>query len=626
MSVYRLLSIVMIMFCGVVFTGRAESPSKVNALVDSNSITADEVLTLQLQIEANTDKVVPPDMSVVKDFNSSYLGASRSSSTTISSVNGQRKMVNKNFIIMDYRLTPLKEGKLVIPSIDVTVEGNVYKTEEITINVAKDKPQEGISMLEYKLPRKDVYLGETIPIELVWYFRNNPQLNSIEVPAFTDERFVVSKMSPPLKIDPNNRYFEIAFNGGKYWALQGKEVVNGVAYATLTMKWYISPKEAGKVSLDPASVLASYIVGYRRNSIFNGMPQDFAGMFRDDPFFSGREAVYKQLVTRTQPVTLEVKPLPQKDKPANFSGVVSKIELGAETKVENASVGEPINVDLFVSGNDNVYNIHLPDFNEQPEVKGNFKVSINPAASTIVGNSRKFELVFRALNSKVTAIPPLKIAYYDPQSRDYEEASSKALPIKINAAKIMGADDIEGGNAAATVASAPLQENTNGIHENVTDSSVLVNEDITLGDYFGNNKVFFALFPGCYFTLLLGQVVAVKRRRNAGGRAAGRALKLFDSRINSLRKQDMNAEMLSEAIVAYFKVRLQIDDREITLSEINNLLESEAQLGESTLVNFKKIVDYCEACCYTGGSEQLMSPVFVENVKAVITNIDSSLG
>ncbi len=625
MSVYRLLIIVMIMFCGIVYSGRAESPSKVNALVDSNSITSDEVLTLQLQIEANTDKVVPPDMSVVKDFNSSYLGASRSSSTTISAVNGQRKMVNKNFIIMDYRLTPLKEGKLVIPSIDVTVEGKVYKTEAISINVTKEKPQEGISMLEYKLPRKDVYLGETVPIELVWYFRNNPQLNSIEVPAFSDERFVVSKMSPPLKVDPNNRYFEIAFNGGKYWALQGKQVVNGVAYATLTMKWYIAPKEAGKVTLDPASVLASYIVGYRRNSIFNGMPRDFAGMFKNDPFFSGREAVYKQLITRTQPITLDVKPLPQKNKPANFSGVVSKIELGAETNVKNASVGEPINVELFVSGNDNVYNIDLPDFNEQPEVKGNFKVSVNSAASTIVGNSRKFELVFRAMNPDINEIPPLKIAYYNPQAKDYEEAASQALPIKINAAKMLDADDIEGAGVPAAVAAHSPQENMDGIHENVTDSSALINEDITLGEYFGNNKIFFALFPGCYFTLLLGQVVAVKRRRNAGGRAAGRALRLFDSKVNSLLKQDMNAEMLSEAVIDYFKLKLQLDNREITLSEINDMLQSEAELGDSTMVNFKKIVDYCEACCYTGSSEQLMSPVFVENVKAVITNIDSSL-
>ena len=613
--------IVIVMFCSVIGVSRAESPVKVSALVNTNKVSSDEVFDMQIHIESSTDNITPPDLSEIKDFKHSYLGASRNSKTFITSVNGKQKMVTTNTFVLNYKFMPLKEGRLTIPSLSVEVEGKIYQTEPIPVIVSKNTEPQNLTFLKYELPRKKIYLGETVPIELVWYFRNNPQLNSIDVPPFTDGRFVVSKMSMPKKVDKGQRLVEISFNGGKYWALQGESIVDGVAYVTLTMKWYIAPKESGPVELEPSTVVASYITGYRENPMFRGMPKGFSSVFDDDSFFNAREPVMKQIATRTAPVKIEVEALPVKGRPDDFSGVVSKIQLGAEASTDKASVGEPIEVDLFVSGSDNIYNMTLPDFNKQSDIQDNFKVIVDTNDSAVVGNMRKFKLIFRALNSNVHAIPPLKVAYYDPKEQDYKEAKTWEIPIKIKAAKIISASDIETDTKVVKV-SNKIKENSEGIFENYTSDSALLNQNVSIAQYLSENKVFFSVFPGCYFTLLLGQLVLGRRKLTENSRAASRAVKIFNAQLNSLAKNNLCAENLSKAIIDYYKVRFQTEDKEFTLSEIYSELIKIASINDVTLVNFKKVVDYCEACCYTGKSNQQLSSTFVESVSTIISKID----
>ena len=146
-----------------------------------------------------------------------------------------------------------------------------------------------------------------------------------------------------------------------------------------------------------------------------------------------------------------------------------------------------------------------------------------------------------------------------------------------------------------------------------------------LGEYLAENKIFFSVFPGCYVTLLLGQLLVGRRRATAGGRAAGKAMKVFVNKLNSLAKSGVNADNLTNAIIEYYKLKFQIEDREITLSDVYEACSGMDGIQDETLVNLKKIVDYCEACCYTGGAEQVLSPTFVGSVKTVIVKLDEEI-
>ncbi len=634
MSVSRLFSAGLILFISLWVSAHAADPVRVEALVSSNRVTLDEIITLQVQVVAESDNITRPDMSGLSGFDPAYQGASQATSTMLSTVNGKTEMVTERKIVYNYQLLPLQEGKLTIPALSVEVDGRSYKTKPIAIIVAKSNADNKAgatkiqSILRYNLPRKEVYLGETIPIELVWYYRNGVKVDDVEMPILNNSHFIVSKASVPKnnELERDQQLVDTMFNGGKYWALQSEGIIDGVAYNTLTLKWYLSPKEVGKLEIDPARIVASFLVGYRENSMFAGMPKGFSGMFGNDPFMQMREPVYKQAVTRSKPVTLEVKPLPLEGKPASFSGVVSSIELRAETDTTEAAVGEPIKVDLLVRGNDNIYNMQLPDFNEQPDIRGKFKVSIDENEDTSFKNLRMFALTLRALKPGITEIPPLKVAYYDLEQKSYAEAETAALPLQVKAAKIVTATDIESAAEPASKTVTAREENKEGIYANVVGEQVLVNQQLSIGEYLGENKVFFTVFPGCYFALLLGQLVLQGRGKNAAGRAASRALKVFTARLGDLRKGEVDAEALTRVMLEYFRTKLAIEQEGLTLSEILPQLAENPKVSEAILENLKKIIDYCEACCYTGGAPQVMSQKFIDCVEAVITKIDSEMG
>lgn len=625
MGIKRVFILLIVLFGCMVNIASASSEPVVNAVVSSNKVSGDDILKFQIQIECDTDDVVSPDLSQLAGFRSTFLGQSGGSSTQITSINGQMKQVTRNFVYLTYDLLPLKTGNLEIPSLSLKIAGKEYQTKPIYVTVSKAEQQQDFSFMEYKIPSGEVFLGETVPVEVVWYFRNNPRLDYIDVPLFDDSRFMVSKINTPAQPGSNERFLELILNNSKYWAIQSETLVNGMAYATLTMKWYITPKEAGVLELPASSVTASYVTGYRENSMMRGMPRGFSDVFGNDPFFSGREPVLKKMITRTEPAVMNVKPLPVTGRPDNFSGVVSQIKLGAKASTATASVGEPVAVELYVSGSDNIYNMTLPDFNQQSDIKDMFKVSVDKNDDTIVGDMRRFKLIFRPLTAAVKAIPPLKIAYYDPKSSNYLQAKTWEIPLTVKAAKIVTASDIESDSAPAA-AVVSLKENQEGICENVYDCSALVNQNITVGKYLADNKVFFSVFPGCYFALLLGQVVLRKRQENAGGRAAGKALKLFTANINTLAKHEVKADNLTGAIIEYYKLKFQISEKELTLSDIYHELAGLSCLEVNTLENFRKITEYCEACTYMGVHDQLMSREFVESVKAVMTRIDNELG
>ena len=103
----------------------AQSP--ITAQVDRNSLAADEQLVLSVTVSGDFLKIPQPDISLLEDF----VVVSSSTSTQVSIVNGQ--MTSQGVFI--YRLQPLREGQLVINPISVNVDGQVYLTDPISIEV-----------------------------------------------------------------------------------------------------------------------------------------------------------------------------------------------------------------------------------------------------------------------------------------------------------------------------------------------------------------------------------------------------------------------------------------------------------------------------------------------------------
>src|SRR5438105_14653702 len=79
-----------------------------------------------------------------------------------------------------------------------------------------------------------------------------------------------------------------------------------------------------------------------------------------DPFFSNPFAQIgerREIEIKSEPVALEVKPLPPKA-PPSFSGAIGNFTMTTDAKPKSVQVGDPITVTAAISGRGNFYRVN----------------------------------------------------------------------------------------------------------------------------------------------------------------------------------------------------------------------------------------------------------------------------
>ncbi len=103
--------------------------------------------------------------------------------------------------ILNFQVTPAKEGVFRIPAIQSTVDGKIVATQPLTLTVSKTaqvEDQGEFAFVRLNLPRQEAYLGELIPVEVQLYIING---TVPEMPALNNEGFVVSKTANRRKLE-----------------------------------------------------------------------------------------------------------------------------------------------------------------------------------------------------------------------------------------------------------------------------------------------------------------------------------------------------------------------------------------------------------------------------------------
>jgi len=136
-----IIGIISILLMGV-FALPAGAQSPVTAEVDRSRLSTDEVLTLKVTIDSSAGQPSQPALPPLDGFE--LLGSS--SGTQISLINGDLSMQ----ATYSYSLHPTQAGQLVINPIAVQIEGQVFSTQPIMVEVsqgtgqAQPAPSQGI--------------------------------------------------------------------------------------------------------------------------------------------------------------------------------------------------------------------------------------------------------------------------------------------------------------------------------------------------------------------------------------------------------------------------------------------------------------------------------------------------
>src|SRR5262249_2584478 len=132
----------------------------------------------------------------------------------------------------------------------------------------------------------------------------------------------------------------------------------------------------------------------------------------------------------SQPVTIEVKPLPP-NAPPSFAGAVGNFSLTTEVKPKNAQVGDPLTVTANISGRGNFDRVTAPGL-ESDRGWHAYPPSANFKADDDIGISgtKTFELVLTP-NEPKKAVPPLVFTYFDPLKEKYVTLKGDQLAVVV---------------------------------------------------------------------------------------------------------------------------------------------------------------------------------------------------
>lgn len=401
----------------------------VTAQVDNAQVPLGSSVRFALTVNGTQD-ISPVQLPALDGFLAQYLGPSRS----IQIVNGA---VSKS-VTFNYSLLPQKVGQFIIPPIEVTVDGQKYTTQSISLEVT-DSGQQAISsdqpsntatlqdriFLAVKVPKTEVYVNEPLPVK-VMLFVSDISIADVQFPKLESLGFTLNDFGQPQ---------------------QYQQVINGRRFDIVEFDTVIYPTRVGEVTVGPGKLECNLLVknGNQRPGFGN-----FGSVF-DDPFFDNFFNHFeKRPVTLSSPPTvLNVLPLPDEGKPGEFTGAVGTFQFEASVSPIKVKEGDPITLRMKIQGEGNLAAAEFPKLAENDQIKlydPNIKEE---------GGTKTFEQVVIPKTHELREVPALNFAYFDPNIKKYQTVTRGPFPVEVE--KLSGSERLQviGSNQPALAVNKP---------------------------------------------------------------------------------------------------------------------------------------------------------------------------
>lgn len=371
--------------------------------VNPQSGSADDPFTFIVTVN-NVMTGVAPFLSGGEDFNLRLVGPQSS----VRIVNGNVS----SSIMYIYQLTAKKEGELMTPSAEVEIDGKKYAAPALKVLVNKDgnAGQAGTPggndkvFLKQVVTPATVYEGQQVVTALTLYTR--VPLREIDVQDITYDDFWQESFGPEQR---------------------STKSINGQNYTAVQLKRALYPLKAGKVTLPPRIMTA--IMRSERGG--GGWPFGDADDFPDDVFGGLFAGPGKQVTLKSNPVELEVKPLPPPPSSVKISGspIVGKTSVKLNYSPDSIKAGAGKTVEIEVTSEGNLNPLRSLEINggnsvriydEKPE-------SQHDTRGPVLTNHKTFRFSIVPMRGGLIKVPPVTITYFDPELGKYATASTPPI-------------------------------------------------------------------------------------------------------------------------------------------------------------------------------------------------------
>ncbi len=412
---------------------------------------ADLPFTIQLAV-SGFDEAPAPDQPKLEIPNAQItpLGWQPNSSRSITIVNGRRVDDTRVTWVMSWRIVVPRAGTLRVPAMTVKQGSKTATTRAGEIEV-DTVPTTQDMKVQLALPDRPVFVGETVPVKIAWLFRAQPEDQTFSVPLATSDALTVS--GPPVT-QGSRRTITIAA-GAKDLELPfdvDKVTEGGLEYTRLVANFFVAPRTVpagGKLEVAPTSVVAALQFGRR----------DFFG--------NAATRLFRALdIART----LEIKPLPETDRPPAFAGAVGEqfsIDVRASRSV--VSLGEPVELEVTIKADQRLDTLSLGKLDgpgRLPKDKFTAPAESPTGELSADGKTKTFKVVAQ-VTGPATEIPAIAFSYFDPKAAKYQTINSQPIALSVKGSTVVGANDVVVGTRKTTT-------------QQTVDDSSLVSADLAL--------------------------------------------------------------------------------------------------------------------------------------------------
>jgi tetratricopeptide (TPR) repeat protein len=345
------------------------------------------------------------------------LGVEPSIAQSIQIINGRRSDFKRVTWTFRWRVELDKPGRVRVPSV-TAVQGGKRATAAAGELEAEAVPTTDDMKIALDLPDRPVFVGETIEAKLTWHFRRQPEDQTFAVPVMAMDEFVIS--APPAT-DPRRA---LAFQAGSKELKLPYDVDDDGGFKRVTVRFYVAPKKPGKLELPGPTVVAALAVG--RPDFFGNAPT--------------------RLFRSTGPArTLEVKPLPETDKPASFAGAVgTQFSIAVATSRSVVQLGEPVELAITVKSNQRLDTLALGRLDGPGGLpKDKFTVPAETPTGELSddGLAKTFKVTAQ-VTGPATEIPAIAFSYFDPVKGHYQTIHSDPIAVSVKGGSVVGAGDV----------------------------------------------------------------------------------------------------------------------------------------------------------------------------------------
>jgi len=484
--------------------------------------------------------------------------------------------------IYSYILQPNQKGTFSIKQAAIEYNGQIYKTQPIKIVVtnavaqerdpydnSRPQGQQGIPNetlnLVAEISKTNPYLNEPITVVYKLYF------NNINVTGFKE-------LAKPKYNDFWNQNIDIKQLSIEEGTFKGQR-----CYFVILKKTILYPQKSGRLTIEPLSLDIGVQLPTDRRNMYGQM------ILTDD-----------NKVVSAGAKTINVRPLPEVNKPEGFGGAVGKFNFTVTPSKTTLKSGESLDLIVSASGSGNMKLFTLP----KPVVPNALEMydpvhdeQVTTSLSGMSGKITDKYSIVPQYKGKY-AIKPMQFSYFDLNTGSYKTITSQEIMV----------DVLDGPMQAEANATANASKNVITKTEQfkyIKPKTTLV--AIAKNDFYGSNLYYLLLFAP--FVILPIIVLAKKRKEAIDGDVTGNRIrmnnKLAKKYLSQAKKQLNNKEAfyiaLEKAMHNFLKAKLHIETSEMSKANIQELLLSRSANPES-VQNFINLTENCEFARYAPAS------------------------